>query len=88
MLVDGQIFVTPAKKIEITTGELDTKEYIKTHPDFTEKEIDDRIKKDQQFDTEEIKEITADEEEVLAIKKQKDKEAQELIKEVKKRKKK
>lgn len=86
MLVDGQIFITPAKKIEITTGELNTSEYVKAHPDFTEKEIDDRIKSDQQFNTEEIKEITAEDEEIIAIRKEKEKEIEEVIKSRKKKK--
>lgn len=73
----------PAKIIEVKNGVLDTTEYIKTHPNITEDEIINRIRGDKHFGTEDIREITAEDQKAIEIKQKKLKEAEEEIKKLK-----
>ena len=70
-----QVVVTPAKTITISGGYLETED----------QKIIDRIRSDQQFNTEEITELTKDDEEIINIRKSKEKEAEVEIKARKKK---
>jgi len=70
----------PVKMIEVKNYTLDTKEYVKTHPNITEEEVINRLRTDRHFGTSEIQEITEADQRAIEIKQKKLKEAEEEIK--------
>ena len=83
-MINGMMVeVTPSKRIEVKNGVLETSEYVKSHPDFTEEEIIERLRGDIKFNTEEIREISAADERAMKIRAKKLREAEEEIKALK-----
>lgn len=78
----------PSKVINITDGTLDTKEFVKRNPQFTEEEIIERIHKDTHFGTEEIQEVTEADLKAMEIKNRHMKEAEKEVNEWKEKNKK
>jgi len=68
-----EVVRTPARTLEIKGGELVTED----------KEIIDRIRKDSKFGTEEIRELTLEDQRIIAIRIKKEKEAEKEIAELK-----
>lgn len=84
-IVNGRVVVTPARVFELKPGETDTsdKGWLAKFK-VTEKEVNDRIRGDQQFGTEDgITEFTEEDQEAVKIRSRKQKEADEEIKEKK-----
>ena len=75
-----QVEVIPSKRIEVTNAELDTKEFVKKNPSFTEEEVINRITGDSKYNTAEIRAITEADIRAVKIHAQKRKEAEEEIK--------
>lgn len=84
-IVNGRVVATPSRIFELKPGENDTsdKSWLARYG-MTEKEVNDRIKSDQQFGIPEgITEFTAEDQEAVKIRSRKQKEADEEIKEKK-----
>lgn len=81
-IVNGRVVVTPARMFELKSGTTDTsdKGWLAKFR-VTEKEVNDRIRSDQQFGTEDgITEFTEEDQEAVKIRRRKRREADEEIK--------
>ena len=75
-VINGKVITTPRKVAKLGPGTVEVKD----------EEVIERIRNDQQFNTSSIIEITAEDEEVMEIKRKKAREAEEEIKERKRKK--
>ena len=83
-IINGVLVETiPSKKIEVKNGILDTAEYVKKHPELTEEEIIERMRRDTKFNTAEIRELSPQDQKAIDIRNKKLKEAEEEIKKLK-----